>query len=418
MKLHYALLLIGLTLSGVLTLPARPKDDAEVVKSEAEPAFRDFTGTIDTGSGYPFLNAHPAPFSPGFFNNFDDIFRRFRAHLWPIVADSDEANAGSGDSDEIGFGFRPLIPVTLNNENATKTSTVKVVNGHKVEINETTYGDESSGLFKVRVVNVRPLESGEEVSQGETNNQGDYKPMAAPSTLSPPPARRSELDESDEREDGRREPLLKQSKDNEVRDIDEPQSTTTTTTSSSIAGNKDDSLADSTDNSKTTVMADLLAQMQLEQQQQQLVAAQDANTMAHNEQAEMLETDIEPEAEFLEAIQNDDDDDDVEHATKEREELESDADDADDALVVPVVVMSDTFNEEWSEQAQPEDANDLSNDIESHEGRIPIDLSNDIAVNDWAAANANFEPNPDAELIEVAVKPLKAMPKFEKLSLK
>lgn len=92
----------------------------------------------------------------------------------------------------------------------------QVVDGHKVEINETTYGGENS-LFKVRLVNVRPLESGEEVVEGITNNQGEFKPVSSPSTDSPP--KRSELDESDEQ--GRREQIEKLPQDNEVRDIDE-----------------------------------------------------------------------------------------------------------------------------------------------------------------------------------------------------
>lgn len=89
------------------------------------------------------------------------------------------------------------------------------MDGHKVEINETTYGNANS-LFKVRLVNVRPLESGEEVVEGVTNNQGEFKPVSSPSTEAP--AKRSELDESDEQ--GRREPLEKQPQDNEVRDIE------------------------------------------------------------------------------------------------------------------------------------------------------------------------------------------------------
>lgn len=94
-----------------------------------------------------------------------------------------------------------------------------MVDGHKVEINETVYGDTNS-LFKVRLVNVRPLESGEEVVEGVINNNGDLKPVSSPSTSAP--ATRSELEDLDDDND-RREPLEKQPKDNEVRDIDEPQ---------------------------------------------------------------------------------------------------------------------------------------------------------------------------------------------------
>ncbi|XP_034490929.1 uncharacterized protein LOC117794451 [Drosophila innubila] len=235
MKLLFAVLLITLASSGVLTLPARnsPQDDAEVisvpqrrpVSESSDTDFHDFkgvidTGDIDTGAGYPFLQPNPSAFNLGFFDSFDDIFRRLRARLWPVTVGSDDSEAGSGDSSietgfPLGFGLRGLTP--LDTKNGNTTSTVKVVDGHRVEINETVYGD-TNNIFKVRVVNVRPLDSGEEAVEGVTNNNGEVKPESSPPTSAPP--KRSELDESDE---DRREPLEKQPRDNEVRDIDGPQ---------------------------------------------------------------------------------------------------------------------------------------------------------------------------------------------------
>lgn len=231
MKLLCGVLLIALAVSDVWTLPARnsPQDDAEVIRlpqaqpEASDPSFRDFKGVIDTGAGNPFLQPNPSAFhfNLGFANSFDDIFRRLRARLWPIAVDEDDSVAGSGDSDEptspLGFGLHTLTPLSTKNGNTT--STVKVVDGHKVEINETVYGDTNS-LFKVRLVNVRPLESGEEVVEGVINNHGDFKPVSSPSTSAP--ETRSELDDLEDDND-RREPLEKQPKDNEVRDIDEPQ---------------------------------------------------------------------------------------------------------------------------------------------------------------------------------------------------
>ncbi|KAH8419462.1 hypothetical protein KR222_005914, partial [Zaprionus bogoriensis] len=394
-----------------------PQDDAELIpvphrqtEATTDPDFKDFKGVIDTGSGYPFLQPNPSTFklNLGFFDSFDDIFRRLHTRLWPFSAGSDEAETGSGDSSEVGsplgFGLRTLTP--LNTQNGNTTSTVKVVDGHKVEINETTYGDANS-LFKVRLVNVRPLESGEEILEGVTNNQGDFKPVSSPSTSAPP--KRSELDESDEVDAGRREPLEKQPKDNEVRDIDEPQ------------------------------------QQQQQQQQvevellvgQQLVSAQDAGTMAHNEEAEMplpdsdshnaadeqlqmlqqqaIETEselVEPQPEELQQELQ---------AYREREELES-SDDEEHQGAAPVQ-MSDAFNDEWADlegdadaEAQPDPGNDLNNHIDIYESFAPVDLSNDIAVNDVAAANPDYPYNPDAEVFEVP-QAAATMPKFEKLSL-
>lgn len=89
----------------------------------------------------------------------------------------------------------------------------KVVDGHKVEVNETVYGDANS-VFKVRVVNIRPLEDGETVEETETK---DIKPVTqGPNAKNP----NAESNESDEK----REPLEKKPLDNEIRgNIDEPE---------------------------------------------------------------------------------------------------------------------------------------------------------------------------------------------------
>ncbi|XP_037827587.1 icarapin-like, partial [Lucilia sericata] len=136
-----------------------------------------------------------------------DLFRRFSARLFPAGlfsragADSDE-----DDSSEIGFP-------TIDPKKANSTSTVKVVDGHKVEVNETVYGDENS-VFKVRVVNIRPLEDGETVE--ETENK-DIKPVTQGPTDKNPNAESNESEE-------KREPLAKKPLDNEIQgNIDDPE---------------------------------------------------------------------------------------------------------------------------------------------------------------------------------------------------
>ncbi|XP_016941755.3 retrotransposon Gag-like protein 5 isoform X2 [Drosophila suzukii] len=108
---------------------------------------------------------------------------------------------------------------------------------------------------------------------------------------------------------------------------------------------------------------------------------------------------------------------------REREELES-SDDEDGEATTPVV-MSETFNDEWAEFDQDQDQdegqdnefdNDLNNEIDIEENFVPVDLSNDIAVNDIAAADPNFQHNPDAEFI-VDPSVVRTMPMFEKLSV-
>lgn len=114
---------------------------------------------------------------------------------------------------------------------------------------------------------------------------------------------------------------------------------------------------------------------------------------------------------------------------KEREEFDS-SDDEDAEATTPVE-MGDAFNEEWAEFDQEEDqdqdqdhdldieadaGNELNNEIDIEENFVPIDLSNDIAVNDLAAADPDFPLNPDAEFI-AAPAVGRTMPMFEKLSL-
>ncbi|XP_034490930.1 uncharacterized protein LOC117794452 [Drosophila innubila] len=179
-------------------------------------------------------------------------------------------------------------------------------------------------------------------------------------------------------------------------------------------------------------MADMMKDVQREREenekeQEQMVAAQDAGTMARNEEPEMPLHDS--DSHNAETIENFGDETGSElvdppqsefeqlQLNREREELESSDD--EEILAVPIE-MSDTFNDEWAtldgDTADPDPGNELNNHIDIYEKFVPVDLSNDIAVNDAAAANPDFPYNPDAELFEVRT-PVQTMPKFEKLSL-
>ncbi|KAH8267521.1 hypothetical protein KR018_012209, partial [Drosophila ironensis] len=400
-----------------------PQDDAEVIaRPQPDTDFRNFRGVIDTGAPNPFLQPSPSSFNVGFFDSFDDLFRRLRTRLWPAINVDSADTPGSDDSNEeglgLGFGLRPLITIPKIPENGNTTSTIKVVDGHKVEINETVYGDTNS-VFKVRVVNVRPLESGEEVAEGVHSEGGKFQPAAAtpsgsPTTSGPPKA--GEFDDEVE-ENSRREPLEKQPSENEVRDIDEPKSTTTTPSS------------DTTRKVATTSPAD--SEPEASDLSEEIMDAPSAHEL--NETMDHLQEMMQKEFELLEAEKVEQDPEDKESLPlkqkKEREEFDS-SDDEDVETTTPVE-MSETFNEEWSEfdhdQDQDNDqdreldvetdaGNELDNDIAIEENFVPVDLSNDIAVNDFAAADPDFPLNPDAEVI-VAPTVFKAMPMFEKLTL-
>lgn len=90
-----------------------------------------------------------------------------------------------------------------------------MVDGHKVEVNETVYGDENS-VFKVRVVNIRPLEEGETVEETEIKG-------TQPVTQGPTETHATNNEESDESNE-KREPLEKKPLENEIQgNIDEPE---------------------------------------------------------------------------------------------------------------------------------------------------------------------------------------------------
>lgn len=222
----------------------------------------------------------------------------------------------------------------------------------------------------------------------------------------------------------------------------------TLASSSSIEAIAEDTLAASSSNIQPSIMsADLKAtvpqQVEVEwevEEHQQMVPAQDAVTMAHNEETEMPLDDSDShnaaKPELLAAIENfggdDDDDNDPQlkelrqqmqmQMHREREELESSDD--EEEHVGAAVEMSDTFNEEWAsldaeaEDGDDEAANDLNNHIDIYENIVPGDLSNDIEVNDAAAKDPNFPINPDAEVFDVTQHgQMPTMAKIEKLSL-
>lgn len=221
MKLFLGVLCATLALNGVFTLPART-EDAEVIDGPRRDAtraddddsagddgdFTNFKGVIDTGSGYPFLQPNPSVIRVGFFDSFDDLFRRLSERLFPAgVFGRGGSDSSGADSDEFG------ISTAIDPKKANSTSTVKVVDGHKVEVNETVYGDKDS-VFKIRVVNIRPLEEGETVE--ETEHKGINPVTQGPKEKT----NDNESNESDEK----REPLEKKAEENEIQgNIDEPE---------------------------------------------------------------------------------------------------------------------------------------------------------------------------------------------------
>ncbi|XP_058806299.1 icarapin-like [Phymastichus coffea] len=98
-------------------------------------------------------------------NPFNDLFVRMQDAMNKIRAQMAAALHGQ-------FGQAGLTPWGKIPEGANTTSTTKVIDGHAVTINETTYsdGDDNSGtIIRVRVVDIKPLnETTDAIADGDT----------------------------------------------------------------------------------------------------------------------------------------------------------------------------------------------------------------------------------------------------------
>ncbi|XP_059618366.1 icarapin-like [Phlebotomus argentipes] len=164
-------LIVSATILCVSALPAsfNPDDDAEVVvvplekqspseKGDSDPNFDDFDGVVEGEIPGGFFTIF-RPFSfdiSSIFSNFEDTLRRMREHLW----NSRPPFSGDGvDVDEV------------DPSKGNTTSTVQIIDGHKVTTNETIYvkkTDFGTSIFKHRTVDVQPLD--EEGSDSTTIN--------------------------------------------------------------------------------------------------------------------------------------------------------------------------------------------------------------------------------------------------------
>lgn len=232
------LLVVALTVTATVAYPASydkekesdASDDAEYIVvplSHHRPtyynrypsSFEGFDGVVDTGD-FETIPARPIyfpsynPFSWHLSGYLDDVLKRMRdrfAGSWnPFYG---------GDLVPSGPGVWPAeIPDDSSEDGVTNsTSTVKIIDGHKVVINDTYYTkktDFGTSIFKVRVIDVKPAEEGgdeatapkaptdgEEVEVGNRNgadgdDDSEGKEPAAPTTVAP--KRDTELESSDE----------------------------------------------------------------------------------------------------------------------------------------------------------------------------------------------------------------------------
>uniref|UniRef100_C6FFU7 22 kDa salivary protein n=1 Tax=Phlebotomus arabicus TaxID=578135 RepID=C6FFU7_9DIPT len=169
-------LIVSVMILCVTALPARynPDDDAEVVvvplekqypssKADSDPDFDNFDGVVEGEIPGGFFTVF-RPFSFDFgsiFSNFEETLRRMREHIassWANVP-----SFGGVDVDE------------LDPSKGNTTSTVQIIDGHKVITNETIYvkkTDFGTSVIKHRTVDVQPLD-GEGTEDTTTNPKAE-----------------------------------------------------------------------------------------------------------------------------------------------------------------------------------------------------------------------------------------------------
>ncbi|KAL5279326.1 hypothetical protein ACFFRR_003733 [Megaselia abdita] len=404
-------------------LPARNlNDDAEIVivpKGQQGVAAKteDSDEAFFKNTGFPFTPTSSFGFNIGFSDSFSDIFRRFHSRFNPFGAtDSKE----EGD-DALAFpAFGLPIP-----EGGNTTHTVQVVDGHKVEINNTVYekkGDFGSSVFKVRIINVRPLESGEEADVG-TRASGT---TIAPPTKKPESTRESTEDEDEESNDINSKyqpesttitPIAQPNESTEITPmVDENIATTTTTTaddqgeesatpltSSFAFSNNDD--ADSNnegDNEKLSIEAPESSEsinnnygkseseFEFEYENGNVNAKRYDEAIAHRK-LEKLEYINKPEHPLQDEFSADTDSDSEEQSEHN-----------DNSNININTDYKNNYNSEWNsiETQRVADNNIYANDIDLYAPEsVPVDLSNDIAVNDMLADQGFVDT--DAEVFDV-----------------
>lgn len=122
---------------------------------------------VDTG--YGFDGSFSNPFG-GFLDGFESLMAQVRQQmqsLWnqfPVIKAGNSSDELPSFSSFNGFGGFPQIG-DLDLGKGNTTSETKIIDGHKVIINQTEYHKDSangSSFFKVRVIDIQPTEKDSE----------------------------------------------------------------------------------------------------------------------------------------------------------------------------------------------------------------------------------------------------------------
>lgn len=156
----------------ISALPARPSDAELINPKYGDQPIVD-TGVITSGGGGFFDSSFDI------FRNMDSVMRRMREQMNSLLNGFGTSNGTLTDAgDFTGFGL-PAIP-DLDLGKGNTTSVTKVIDGHKVVINETKYSNENANggaFFKVRVIEVQPEKPDREPESTTRTIPRDVEPL-------------------------------------------------------------------------------------------------------------------------------------------------------------------------------------------------------------------------------------------------
>jgi len=162
MRVAYSCILLFVLVGSLHGKPAQDPTREEI--DFVRPTRRNYNvPVINMGGEQPVVDTGYFPDSDfdlgsSWTSTFDDLFTRMRNQFASIFNSLPGFSGnGTGLSSVGSFGFPSFGNVDLSKGNTT--SVTKVIDGHKVVINETTYNnnDDNGGTyFKVRIINVHP----------------------------------------------------------------------------------------------------------------------------------------------------------------------------------------------------------------------------------------------------------------------
>jgi len=205
----------------------------------------------DWEDDFPFANA-PSSFR----NPFGDVFSHMEAMLKEMKKEMDEIAAKTNTGTVLQISGNGFDPSSVKNETTSKT---EVIDGNVVQVNETTFstGDSNGGgVFRIKVINVRPKDDVETSTIRKIPKTDDVE------SVTPSSENRPHVSSSEDREDVENEINRGKEITNEVNNNQPESLEISNDISENVVYNNDDSLRIPIDLSHDTAVNDQLTDRQ------------------------------------------------------------------------------------------------------------------------------------------------------------